>query len=94
MGGVIHNSRGRAIQSTSWTCASCGPIQRRGMGCDVVSHYTVALSRDGCELGGIQSELKGKVSTIGRLPFGHHDHGQILIVIRVNHKYKANFNEL
>ena len=37
---------------------------------------------------------KGKVSMIGRLPFGHHGHGQILIVIRVDHKYKANFNKL
>ena len=55
---------------------------------------TVALSRDGRERGGIQSEYKGKVSTIGRLPFEHHGHGQILIVIRVDHNYKANFNKL
>ena len=66
----------------------------RGMGCNVVSHYTVALSRDGCEQGGIQSEYEGKVSTIGRLPFGHHGHGQILIVIRADHNYKYNFNKL
>ena len=64
------------------------------MGCDVISHYTVALSRDGSERGGGWSEYEVKVSTIGRLPFGHHGHGQILIVIRVDHNYKANFNKL
>ena len=57
-------------------------------------HNTVALSRDGRERGGIRSEYEGKVSTIGRLPFGHHGHGQILIVIRVDHNYKANFNKI
>ena len=66
-----------------------------GMDCDVVPHYTVALSQDGREQGGIWLEYEGKVvSTIGRLPFGHHGHGQILIVIRIDRNYKANFNKL